>query len=158
VAETCALADEDHGDARLTIETGVPEGCGFTLLERKGFGHPDTLADHLAEELSRVYSRWTLDHCGAVLHHNFDKLALLGGAAQVWYGGGRVLDPVRVLVNGRATRRCAGVVVPVDDLIIETVRSFFAARLPEVAGHLAVELNITSNSSPGAVLGGAVLP
>ncbi|MGH3774707.1 MAG: methionine adenosyltransferase [Pseudonocardiaceae bacterium] len=151
-------ANEDHTDARLTVETGVPDGSSFTLLERKGFGHPDTLADHLAEELSRAYSRWTLEHCGAVLHHNFDKLALLGGAAQVWYGGGRVLDPVRVLVNGRATRRCGGVVVPVDDLINETVRSFFAARLLELAPHLTIELNVTSNSSPGAVLAGAMPP
>lgn len=112
------------------------------------------LADHLAEELSRVYSRWTLRHCGAVLHHNFDKLALLGGAAQVWYGGGQMLKPVRVLVNGRVTRRCGDVVVPVDDLITATVHSFFAGRLPELAPHVRIESNVTSNSSPGAVLEG----
>lgn len=53
-------------DARLSIEPGVEPPGGLTLLERKGFGHPDTLADHLAETLSRVYSRWTLEHCGAV--------------------------------------------------------------------------------------------
>ena len=50
-------ANEDQADARLTIETGVPEASSVTLLERKGCGHPDTLADHLAEELSRAYSR-----------------------------------------------------------------------------------------------------
>lgn len=91
-------------------------------------------------------------------HHNFDKLALLGGASQVWYGGGRLVDPVRVLVNGRATRRCASMNVPVDDLIHETVRSFFAERLPELAGHLSIELNVTSNSSPGAVLAADIPP
>lgn len=93
-----------------------------------------------------------------MLHHNFDKLALLGGATQVWYGGGRVLDPVRVLVNGRATRRCSGVAVPVDDLITETTCAFFAARLPELARHLVIELNVTSNSSPGAVLAAGAMP
>lgn len=148
---------EDQTDTRLAVETGVSIGA-FTLLERKGFGHPDTLADHLAEELSRAYSRWTLEHCGAVLHHNFDKLALLGGASQVWYGGGRVLDPVRVLVNGRATRRCGLVTLPVDDLIIDKVSAFFAERLPELAPHLSVELNVTSNPSPGAVLAGELPP
>jgi S-adenosylmethionine synthetase len=158
LAETGASTPGDEADARITVETGVAVTSVFTLLERKGFGHPDTLADHLAEELSRAYSRWTLEQCGAVLHHNFDKLALLGGATQVWYGGGRVLDPVRVLVNGRVTRQCGPIVVPVDDLIVETVRSFFARRLPELAGHLVVELNVTSNSSPGAVLAGAVPP
>lgn len=145
-------ADVATSDARFSLETGVGPATKFTLLERKGFGHPDTLADHLAEELSRAYSRWTLEQCGAILHHNFDKLGLLGGATQVWYGGGRVVDPVRVLVNGRATRSCGPVVVPVDELVIETVRTFFRSRLSELVDHLSIELNITSNSSPGAIL------
>lgn len=143
---------DDTNDLSVAIELGVPRATSYTLLERKGFGHPDTLADHLAEELSRAYSRWTLEHLGAVLHHNFDKLALLGGSSQVWYGGGRMIDPVRVLVNGRATRRCGDTDVPVDDLINDTVRAFFAERLPELDAHLSIELNVTSNSSPGAVL------
>jgi S-adenosylmethionine synthetase len=145
-------------ETRLSLETGIDAGTAFTLLERKGAGHPDTLADHLAEELSRVYSRWTLEHCGAVLHHNFDKLALLGGATQVWYGGGRVAEPVRVLVNGRATRSCGPVSVPVDELVTDTVRAFFATRLPELADHVSIELNITANSSPGAVFAAEVAP
>jgi S-adenosylmethionine synthetase len=138
-------------DANFSLETGVRPASGFTLLERKGFGHPDTLADHLGEEISRAYSQWTLEHCGAVLHHNFDKLGLLGGATKVFYGGGQILEPVRVLVNGRATRSCGSVTVPVDELVTTTVRSFFTSRLPELAEHLRIELNITSNSSPGAV-------
>lgn len=145
-------ADVATFDARFSLETGVKPATAFTLLERKGFGHPDTLADHLAEELSRAYSRWTLEQFGAILHHNFDKLGLLGGATRVWYGGGRVVDPVRVLVNGRATRSCGPMVVPVDELVIETVRTFFRSRLPDLVDHLSIELNITSNSSPGAVL------
>jgi S-adenosylmethionine synthetase len=92
-----------------------------------------------------------------VLHHNFDKLALLGGACEVRYGSGRMTAPVRVLVNGRAARACAGTGIPVDDLVQETVREFFRERLPEV-DQLCVELNITSNPSPGAVLTGDETP
>lgn len=143
--------DGTDSDANFSLETGVRHTTGFTLLERKGFGHPDTLADHLGEEISRAYSRWTLEHCGAILHHNFDKLGLLGGATKVFYGGGEVLEPVRVLVNGRATRSCGPGTVPVDELVVTTVRSFFNSRLPELADHLSIELNVTSNSSPGAV-------
>ncbi len=153
-----SLAGDDT-DAPLTIEFDVARAqATSTLLERKGFGHPDTLADHLAEQLSRAYSRWTLENVGAVLHHNFDKLTLLGGASQVWYGGGRMVGPVRVLVNGRATRSCGGVRVPVDELIMETVTGFFRQRLPELDDHLSIELNVTGNSSPGAVLSGQVSP
>jgi S-adenosylmethionine synthetase len=151
---------DDGMDSNMTLslETGVQSSTAFTLLERKGFGHPDTLADHLGEEISRAYSRWTLEHCSAILHHNFDKLGLLGGATKVFYGGGKVLEPVRVLVNGRATRSCGSVQVSVDELVISTVRSFFGSRLPELAEHLSIELNITANSSPGAVHAADVSP
>lgn len=145
-------------EPRLVIERGISGSPSHCLVERKGAGHPDTLADQLAEELSRAYSRYTLRTVGAVLHHNFDKLALLGGASEVSYGGGKILDPVRVLVNGRASASCAGVKVPMDELVVETVRGFFAYRLPELAEHLRIELNITANPSPGAVYGGAARP
>jgi len=138
-------------DCTIEIESDVPSPLGASILERKGWGHPDTLADHLAEELSKVYSRYTLEECGAILHHNFDKLALLGGGCEVRYGAGRMLAPVRVLVNGRAARSCAGTTVPVDELVEETVREFFHEHLPELDDHLDIQLNITSNSSPGAV-------
>lgn len=142
----------------VVIDTDVPVPANVTIVERKGWGHPDTLADHLAEELSRAYSRYTLAEFGAILHHNFDKLALLGGASEVRYGSGRMTAPVRVLVNGRAARACGGQPVPVDDLVFETVRNFFGNRLPELDGHLTVELNITSNPSPGAVVTGGSMP
>jgi S-adenosylmethionine synthetase len=144
--------------SRFSVERGIPEPTEYRLVERKGAGHPDTLADHLAEELSGVYSRYTLAEFGAVLHHNFDKLALLGGAVEVRYGGGVVLRPVRVLVNGRASRWCGGVRVPVEEIVRETVRSFFSVRLPELAEHVLVEMNVSSTPSPGAVQGGAGRP
>ncbi|MFE0423439.1 methionine adenosyltransferase [Streptomyces sp. NPDC058953] len=140
------------GRSRIVIETGTPRPNTTTIVERKGLGHPDTLADHLAERLSQAYSRYTLDRFGAVLHHNFDKLALLGGASEVRYGGGRMTAPVRVLVNGRAAMSCGTRQIPVNDVVVSTVRAFFAERLPEVVDHLDIRLHITGNSSPGAVL------
>ncbi|MFD8703765.1 methionine adenosyltransferase [Kitasatospora sp. NPDC059648] len=139
-------------NSSITIETGRPLPTDLVLLERKGLGHPDTLADHLAEELSRAYSRYTLDRFGAVLHHNFDKLALLGGSCEVRYGAGRMTAPVRVLVNGRAAYACGGEDIPVRELVEQAVMAFFHDRLPELAGHLDLVFNITSNPSPGAVV------
>jgi hypothetical protein len=63
----------------LVIESGVVSPGDIAIVERKGWGHPDTLADHLAERLSRAYSRYTLERFGAVLHHNHWKT----------YGSGR---------------------------------------------------------------------
>ncbi|WP_031512454.1 methionine adenosyltransferase [Streptomyces sp. NRRL F-5123] len=140
------------GSSRIVIETGGPAPDGTTIVERKGFGHPDTLADHLAERLSQAYSRHTQEAFGAVLHHNFDKLALLGGASRVEYGAGGMKAPVRVLVNGRAARACGGTEIPVHELAEQTIREFFAERLPELADHLDLHFHITANSSPGAVI------
>ena len=146
------------GPSHLVIETGAAQPDATTIVERKGLGHPDTLADHLAERLSRAYSRYTAERFGAVLHHNFDKLALLGGASEVRYGAGRMTAPVRVLVNGRAAPSCGGERIPVMEIVEAEVRAFFAERLVEVADHLDIAFNITSNSSPGAVLTGDGVP
>jgi len=140
------------GRSRIVIETGTRYPDATTIVERKGLGHPDTLADHLAERLSQAYSRYTLETFGAILHHNFDKLALLGGASKVHYGAGEMAAPVRVLINGRAARTCGDAEIPVDELAERTVRDFFAERLPELAEHLDLRFHITSNSSPGAVI------
>ncbi|MFY1676672.1 methionine adenosyltransferase [Streptomyces sp. WMMC905] len=146
------------GNSHIVIEAGSPQPDATTIVERKGLGHPDTLADHLAERLSQAYSRYTVQHFGAVLHHNFDKLALLGGASEVRYGGGQMTSPVRVLVNGRAAPMCGGETIPVTEIVEAEVTEFFAERLPEVSGHLDIDFNITSNSSPGAVLTGDDVP
>lgn len=138
----------------LVVERGIAPPSDLVIVERKGWGHPDTLADHLAERLSRVYAQYTLERFGAVLHHNFDKLGLLGGASEVRYGAGRMVAPVRVLVNGRATRSCGGETIPVDELIQHEVVAYVRERLPELDGHVSIELNVTSNSSPGAVITG----
>lgn len=148
----------DLDGSNLIVERAVSPPSDLTIVERKGWGHPDTLADHLAERLSRAYSRYTLAEFGVVLHHNFDKLGLLGGSSEVRYGSGRMVDSVRVLVNGRAARVCGGVVIPVDELISEEVVAFFGERLPELDGFLTIEVNVTSNSSPGAVLTGDATP
>lgn len=151
---TSTTIDNSH----LVIDTGMAHPDATTIVERKGLGHPDTLADHLAERLSRAYSRYTVERFGAVLHHNFDKLALLGGASEVRYGGGGMTSPVRVLVNGRAAPACAGERIPVTEIVEAEVRAFFAERLAEVSEHLDITFNITSNSSPGAVLTGDAVP
>ena len=75
----------------------------YEFVERKGFGHPDTLADSLAENLSTQYSRYTLEKFGAILHHNFDKLGLLGGSSYVSFGKGYLVSPIKVLINGRVS-------------------------------------------------------
>lgn len=99
------------------------------VVERKGLGHPDTLCDGLAENLSVALSRHYLERFGAILHHNVDKGLLVGGAARPSFGGGSVLEPIEIYLCGRATAEFRGVEVPVDELAVETSRAWLRARI-----------------------------
>lgn len=123
------------------------------VVERKGFGHPDTMADHLAERLSREYSVYCQERFGAVLHHNFDKLSLLGGSAHVEFGKGFLTQPIRVIVNGRATRKFGNEEIPLEELITKWVEAFFSSRLPliSVKKDLRIIFEVSTQSSPGKI-------
>lgn len=123
----------------------------FDVVERKGVGHPDTLADALAERLSSAYSQYTLAKFGTVLHHNFDKVGLLGGASHVTFGKGYLTAPIRVLINGRASVSFAGEPIPLHELLTKWVKEFFDANLPLVNTERDIDIhfNLSSESSPG---------
>ena len=121
------------------------------FVERKGIGHPDTLADALAEELSMKYSNYTLRNFGVVLHHNFDKVGLLGGSSYVSFGRGYLKNPIKVLINGRASIKFGKKEIPINKLLIGWAKNFFKKRLPmiNVSKDLKLYLNLSSQSSPG---------
>ena len=99
------------------------------IVERKGIGHPDTICDALAEEVSLALSRFYLQRLGFILHHNVDKVLLRGGAAQSAFAGGEVKEPIEVYLSGRAAREYRGVSIPVDQLAIDACQSWPSANL-----------------------------
>jgi hypothetical protein len=48
--------------------------------------------------LSRAYLR----EFGRGLHHNIDKGLLVAGAVEKWFGGGRLVKPMQLVVGDRA--------------------------------------------------------
>ena len=123
----------------------------YEFVERKGLGHPDTLSDALAEFLSVNYSNYTIKNFGAVLHHNFDKVGLLGGASFVKFGEGYLTKPIRVLINGRASTKFGDINIPIKDLLIEWAREFIISKFPMVnyKKDLEFHYNLSNQSSPG---------
>lgn len=122
------------------------------VVERKGIGHPDTIADALAENLSVAYSHYTLEHFGVILHHNFDKLSVLGGTTEVDFGEGKLTSPIRVILNGRVSIRFAGKDIPIRDILeLETHRFFSALFGDSIDAERDVEIYwfVSSASSPG---------
>jgi len=83
-------------------ETPVPMQK-VELVERKGIGHPDSVADALAEEVSKALCRMYRKEVGTVLHHNTDETQIAAGRSAPRFGGGAVIDPAYILLVGRAT-------------------------------------------------------
>ena len=98
------------------------------IVERKGIGHPDTMCDALAEELSRTLCRYYLDNFGLVLHHNVDKALLWGGISQAKFGGGKIISAMEIFLAGRATDEFKGVKVPIDELVETSCRQWLKSN------------------------------
>lgn len=95
------------------------------IVERKGLGHPDTLADFVAEEFSGRYSRYSLERFGTIANHAVDKVTLLGAKARVAFGTATLESPIRACLFGKTTRRIADHELPIAALFQETVDHVF---------------------------------
>ena len=133
----------------LTVSGLSAASAPVEIVERKGIGHPDTICDALAEEVSLALSRYYRDHFGLILHHNVDKALLWGGASKSEFGGGRVVEPMEIFLAGRATSEFKGVVVPIDELVIETSRHWLDKHLHnlDVEKHVKLHAMIRHGTS-----------
>jgi len=133
-------------------QPAVEEGQ-VELVERKGLGHPDYISDAVAEEASRQLSLYYRERFGTIMHHNLDKVLLVGGQAAPRWGGGDVLQPIYIIVSGRATtevRTSSGVEeVPVGRIILKAVKEWVKRNLrfldPET--HVVVDYKIGKGSA-----------
>jgi len=111
------------------------------IVERKGVGHPDTICDALAENLSVALSRFYQDRFGFILHHNVDKGLLCGGAARAWFGGGEVHKPIDLMLAGRATEEFSGVKVPLQEIAVESAREWLRQHLRHLDAERQVRIH-----------------
>src|SRR3972149_2986569 len=108
------------------------------IVERKGIGHPDTICDNVAEQVSIALSKYYLDEFGVVMHHNVDKGLLVGGIASPFYNGGEIIEPIELTIVGRAIKEKNRRSLPVDEIAIEAMRKW----LKENIRHLDAENHI----------------
>lgn len=106
------------------------------IVERKGLGHPDSICDGIAEHVSRALAQAYLDRVGEVLHFNTDETQLVAGTAAPAFGGGEVVEPIYILVVGRATKQYeqAGEVIdiPAESIALEAARDYLRGHFPEL--------------------------
>ena len=126
-----------------------PAARDVEIVERKGLGHPDTICDALAEEVSSALSRHYLERFNRVLHHNVDKILLVGGAARPTFGGGEVIEPIEIYLAGRATSVYGDESIPIDDIALDACRRWLRQSISNLDVDRGVR--ITSRIRPGSV-------
>lgn len=121
----------------------------FEIVERKGQGHPDTMCDAMMEAISVALSRVYLREFGRVLHHNIDKGLLVAGAVEKWFGGGRMVQPMQLVVGDRATLCYEGRDLDVGDIALNAARGWLGKHLRFVdpARHLQCRVVLGASSS-----------
>ena len=120
---------------RIEIDqrVGPPiEAQSLEIVERKGKGHPDTICDAIAESISLQLSQAYQDTFGRILHHNVDKCMLVAGQVKLQLGKGRVIQPMRLIIGGRASFGVGRKTIPVAELAIEAAQSWIVGHLPHV--------------------------
>lgn len=118
------------------------------IVERKGLGHPDTIADGIAESLSINYSKYCLEEFGVILHHNTDKTIILGGQCDLEYGRGSLLKPFRVLFGGRMSRSFGNQTIDIQTIQTNAAKDYLKKILPRLDTTKDLELHpFTSSSS-----------
>ncbi|EMA12351.1 methionine adenosyltransferase [Haloarcula quadrata] len=108
------------------------EDQDIEVVERKGIGHPDSICDGIAETVSRALAQTYIDRFGTVLHYNTDETQLVAGTAAPAYGGGEVLEPIYILVVGRATKKFDGERIPAESIALRAARDYLDEQFPHL--------------------------
>lgn len=133
-------------DLKITNGFHDPSHLSYEVVERKGLGHPDTLADGIAEQIEIDYSLYCLDKFGVIPHHNFDKIIIRGGHSIQALGGSDFIEPIKVIFLGRASKECFGSPIPLFKIQKRAATNYLNRILPNLDVDNYVEFeSLTSN-------------
>lgn len=102
------------------------------IVERKGVGHPDSMADGFAEAVSRGLCNEYIKKIGTVLHHNTDQVEVVAGRSHPEYRGGELISPIYVLLVGRATKEFQDKKIPTDTVAVRSAKQYLKTTLPDI--------------------------
>lgn len=120
------------------------------FVERKGKGHPDTLSDRASEELSIALCDYYLSNFGRIYHHNVDKCVLVGGQSRdVAFGTGRVVEPIYLMIVGRAAGNVEGKEVPIEKLARDVTKEWMSREMHAL--DVEKDITIATKIRPGSV-------
>jgi S-adenosylmethionine synthetase len=65
-----------------------------------------------------------------VLHHNVDKVLLVGGQSRASFGGGTIVEPIEIYLAGRVTREYSNEMIAADEIAVDACRDWLRTHLP----------------------------
>ncbi|HER4452785.1 TPA: S-adenosylmethionine synthetase, partial [Streptococcus pyogenes] len=119
-------------DLKITNGFYDPSHLSYEVVERKGLGHPDTLADGIAEQIEIDYSLYCLDKFGVIPHHNFDKIIIRGGHSVQDFGGSDFIEPIKIIFLGRASKKCFNSSIPLFKIQKKAATKYLNRILPNL--------------------------
>ena len=131
------------------LDRPAVESQTVEIVERKGLGHPDSLCDGIAESVSRSLAAAYIERVGRVLHYNTDETQLVAGNAAPAFGGGEVIEPIYILVVGRATTEYEGTKIPTEPIALNAARQYLEAHVPELDVGTDVILDVKLGEGSG---------
>lgn len=121
-----------HSDQSLAVLD--PDKSGYEVVERKFRGHPDSLADMVAQSFMQkyIYETWNLfPELSKKYFPNFsaDKVTLSGSSIRYKNGKYDVLKPVDALLIGKITKQIGGMDIDIDTIFKRAIEDVFSKSL-----------------------------
>lgn len=138
---------------RVSICQGLArsvEDGSVEIVERKGTGHPDTLADAISERISREFSKRAIEQLGAVPNHWVDKVVVKGGACEIAFGSGRITRPIGIFIFGKVANPNLGDSSLFEDVANQEIVAHFADVFGDLLQPRDLEVTIETTSTLGA--------
>jgi S-adenosylmethionine synthetase len=66
---------------------------------------------------------------GVILHHNTDESQVVAGKANPVFGGGEVIEPIYILLVGRATKFFNDISIPADKIAIKAAKDYIRSHM-----------------------------
>jgi S-adenosylmethionine synthetase len=117
------------------------EDTEVEIVERKGIGHPDSMSDGMADAVSRALCKEYMKRFGTVMHHNTDQTEVVAGQSRPKFGGGAIVEPIYVLLVGRATNEVNGELVPVSEIAIKAAKNYIRDTIVNLDPDTQMEIN-----------------
>jgi S-adenosylmethionine synthetase len=99
------------------------------IVEKKGIGHPDSLAGQIAENLCWKICCYYKNKYKSIYRFNVDQVEIIGGEVKIDFGHGKIIKPGFVTISGKATCLSAKECKRINEIAITSSKKLLVSIL-----------------------------